>query len=288
MTRVLRVWCYMKYPNFNEEKKLWKKGYKCVVGLDEAGRGPLAGPVVATAVMINQKFEYQNSKQIQKTKIKNSKHGEFWKFENSDLDIVSDFVLRISNFRIRDSKLMSARQREAVYKKLTICPEIRWGVGIVSEKIIDKINILEATKLAMNRALDNLIERVSRHNLRYRVNYDDGYDCFLLIDGNFKLDLSPPAAPPQRSPAVAGQKSIIRGDQKVFSISAASIIAKETRDKIMQKYHKKYPQYGFNKHKGYGTKAHFANLEKFGPCLNTNLVLSTESDRARTLHLKNK
>ena len=242
----------MKYPNFNEEKKLWKKGYKCVVGLDEAGRGPLAGPVVAAAVAINPNFEYRSSKQIQNSNIKNSKHA----FR------ISCFGFRISE--VRDSKKMSAKQRQEGYEKLIVCKNIFWGVGIVSEKIIDKINILEATKLAMNRALDNLIERVSRHNLRYRVNYDDGYGCFLLIDGNFRLDLSPAAS--AKGFSGPKQKSIIKGDQKVFSISAASIIAKVTRDKIMQKYHKKYPQYGFNKHKGYGTKAHFANLEKFGPC----------------------
>src|SRR3989338_4535288 len=242
----------MKYPNFNEEKKLWKKGYKCVVGLDEAGRGPLAGPVGAAAHAINPNFEYRSSKQIQNSNIKNSKHA----FR------ISCFGFRISE--VRDSKKMSAKQRQEVYEKLIVCKNILWGVGIVSEKIIDKINILEATKLAMNRALDNLIERVSRHNLRYRVNYDDGYGCFLLIYGKFRLDLSPGPFPQRfRRPK---QKSIIKGDQKVFSISAASIIAKVTRDKIMQKYHKKYPQYGFNEHKGYGTKAHFANLEKFGPC----------------------
>ena len=186
----------MKYPNFNEEKKLWKKGYKFVAGIDEAGRGPLAGPVVAAAVILNGKILKQ----------------------------------------IKDSKKLSEKQREEIFKKIKNCPEILWGIGIVSEKVIDKINILEATKLAMQKAVKNL-------------NSD-----FILIDGNFKINSEIP------------QKSIIKGDQKVFSISAASIIAKVTRDRLMQKYHKKYPQYGFDKHKGYGTKKHFEALEKFGAC----------------------
>jgi ribonuclease HII len=186
-------------PNFNEEKKLWHRAFKNVAGLDEAGRGPLAGPVVAGAVII---LDYKN--------------------------------LRIKS--INDSKKLNEKQREEIYEILTNHKDIKWGVGIVSEKVIDKINILQATKLAMKKALKNL-------------NADS-----LLIDGNFKINSDVP------------QKSIIKGDAKVFSIAAASIIAKVTRDRLMQKYHKKYPQYGFDKHKGYGTRAHYACIKKNGPC----------------------
>ncbi len=214
----------MNKPNFLEEKKLWKKGFKCVVGLDEAGRGPLAGPVVAAAVIINSKFEYRNSKQFRIIKTQNQKR-------------VSDFVLRISDLDVRDSKQMTAKQREDVYKKIINCLEIRWGVGIVSEKVIDKINILQATKLAMQKALNKLAAD------------------YLLIDGNFSINSSVP------------QRAVIKGDQEVISIAMASIIAKVTRDKLMQKYHKKYPHYGFDKHKGYGTAFHMQMLEKYGPCL---------------------
>jgi ribonuclease HII len=192
----------MKYPNFSEEKKLWRQGCKCVIGIDEAGRGPLAGPVVAACVFVN-------SEKILKNKI-------------------------LKN--INDSKKISEKQREEIYKILINHKDIKWGVGIVSEKIIDKINILQATKLAMEKSFK-------------KINAD-----FLLLDGNFKIHCA------------TEQKSIIKGDQKVFSIAAASIIAKVTRDKLMQKYHKKYPQYGFDKHKGYGTKLHMDNIEKFGPC----------------------
>ncbi len=201
----------MKYPNLSEEKKLWKKGYSFVVGLDEAGRGSLAGPVVAACV--NLKFEIFNLQSIFK--------------------------------KIKDSKKMTAKARDEAYKILTNHKNIKWAVGIVSEKIIDKINILEATKLAMVKAVRKL-----------KADY-------LILDGNFKIDTSRLC----QGFGEPKQKSIIKGDQKVFSISAASIIAKVTRDRIMQKYDKKYPQYGFKKHKGYPTKVHFANLEKFGPCL---------------------
>jgi len=190
----------MKYPNFSEEKKLSKKGYKFIAGLDEAGRGPLAGPVVAATVMI---LDYKKIKNIKK---------------------------------INDSKKLSEKQRECLYKVLTKNKYIKWGVGIVSEKVIDKINILEASKLAMQKSIKKL------------------HPDFLLIDGNFKINSD------------ILQKSIIKGDSKVLSIAMASIIAKVTRDRIMKKYHKKYPKYGFLQHKGYPTKAHFANLRKLGPC----------------------
>jgi ribonuclease HII len=191
----------MKCPNLKQEKKLWRAGYKTVVGIDEAGRGPLAGPVVAGAVYI---------KEIK----------------------VLDKILRM----VKDSKKLSQRQREEIYEIAKNHPQVKWGIGVVSEKVIDKINILEATKLAMKKAIRNL-----------KPN-------FLLIDGNFKLDLD------------IAQKSIIRGDEKVLSCSLASIFAKVERDRLMEKMHKKYPQYGFDKHKGYGTRFHMEMLKKNGPC----------------------
>ncbi len=187
-------------PNFREEKKLWQRGINFVVGLDEAGRGPLAGPVVAGAVIMRQ---------------------------NTKLSL-----------KINDSKKLSEKKRDFFYEKLTNHKDVRWGIGIVSEKVIDKINILEATKLAMQKAVKDL-----------KINAD-----FLLIDGNFGINAKIP------------QKSVVKGDQKVFSIAAASIIAKVTRDRIMQKMHKKYPAYGFDMHKGYGTALHVSNLKNFGPC----------------------
>jgi len=203
----------MKYPNFSEERKLQKLGYKRIVGLDEAGRGALSGPVVATAVMIKNSFR------------------------------ISYFGFRIS--RLRDSKKLSQKQREEFYKLIIQSPYIEWGIGRVSEKVIDRINILEATKLAMKRAIDNLIS-----NFQFPISKK----TFLILDGNMKLDLP------------ISQKSIVKADEKVMSCTTASVIAKVTRDRIMKRYNKKYPQYNFAQHKGYGTKEHFKMLKKYGPC----------------------
>jgi len=199
---------------------------QCVVGLDEAGRGPLAGPVVAGAVMV-----WQSARQ--RTKI----------------------TIQIPN--VNDSKKLSEKKREELYEILTKHPLIIWGVGVVSEKIIDKINILEATKMAMRKAVEDL-KLIGVGHLDYRcptpVVPTPVVPDFLLIDGNFRIN------------GKIAQKSIIKGDQKVFSIAAASIIAKVTRDRFMQTIHRKYPKYGFNLHKGYPTALHLNNLEKFGLC----------------------
>ena len=190
-------------PNLKEEKLLWKKGYKFVAGIDEVGRGCLAGPVVAGVVIIDRKIK--NIKQFQE---------------------------------IKDSKKLSPQKREEIYKLFKNHKSVKWATGRVSEKIIDKINISEATKLAMKNAV---------HNLEKKPD-------FLLLDGTIKLDLP------------ISQKSIIKGDQKIISCSLASIMAKVTRDKIMEKYHKKYPLYGFNKNKGYPTQYHFKMIKKHSFC----------------------
>ena len=193
----------MRYPNFSEEKKLQRLGYGLVIGLDEAGRGPLAGPVVAAAVLI------KSSQGI--------------------------------NFGIKDSKKLTPQKREEIYNILKNNPIIEWGIGRVSEKVIDRINILEATKLAMKRAVKNL--KLETCNLK----------PYLVIDGNFPINLNTP------------QKSIVKADKKVLSCSLASIVAKVTRDRMMTRYHKKYPQYSFSRHKGYPTKLHRKALKEYGP-----------------------
>ncbi|MFA5878171.1 MAG: ribonuclease HII [Candidatus Staskawiczbacteria bacterium] len=195
----------MQYPNFNEERKLQGRGFGNVAGLDEAGRGPLAGPVVAAAVIVR------------------SKRSEIFKIG------------------VRDSKKLSARQRDKLFSILTSHSQVSWGVGIVSEKVIDKINILQATKLAMQKAVDVLKKKISKVD-------------FLILDGNFSI-VSP-----------IPQRSIIKADIKVFSCAAASVIAKVTRDRIMIKYDKKYPGYGFAKHKGYPTLKHREAIKRIGPC----------------------
>ena len=196
----------MKYPNFREEKKLWRKGYKMVVGIDEAGRGPLAGPVIACAITV----------------------PEF-------------SIFNFQFLKIKDSKKLSAKKREEIYEILKQNPSIEWGIGRVSEKVIDRINILEATKLAMRRAVKNLERKYS-------------YTDFLIIDGNFGINMN------------IAQKSVIKADEKVFSCAAASIVAKITRDRMMLRYHKKYPKYAFDRHKGYPTKLHRQTIKQCGFC----------------------
>lgn len=191
-----------------EEKRLWKKGYKYVVGIDEAGRGPLAGPVAAGAVLILEK-DFKEAKKIKS---------------------------------VKDSKKLREEKRKEVYLDLIKNKKIKWGIGMVSEKTIDKINILEATKLAMIKAVKDLEKK-------NKIKVD-----FLILDGRMKLDLK------------IEQKSIVKGDDKVFSISAASIVAKVKRDELMERYDKKYPQYNFKKHKGYGTREHMEKIKKHGIC----------------------
>ena len=194
----------MIIPDFSREEKLLKKGYKYIAGVDEAGRGPLAGPVVAAAVV------FLNDKTIKEL----IKKG------------------------VRDSKTLSAKKREYFYE-LIIEQSQDWAVGKVSEEVIDEINILEATKLAMRKAVESL------------KNTPD----FILVDGINTIEDFP-----------ASQIAIPKADQFVFSVSAASIIAKVTRDKILMDFDKQYPGYGFATHKGYGTKFHIEMIKKMGPC----------------------
>jgi ribonuclease HII len=190
--------------NLETENKYFDLGYDKVAGLDEAGRGPLAGPVVAAAVVIDKSFQFDEEK---------------WKLLN-------------------DSKKISAKKRELLFKIIKDnCLAV--AIGVVSSKVIDEINILQASFLAMKKAVDNL---------KIKPNY-----C--LIDGKFTI--------PRFK---HNQKAIIGGDGKVFSIAAASIIAKVSRDYIMEKYHDKYPKYEFNRHKAYGTKLHLEKIKEFGPC----------------------
>jgi ribonuclease HII len=192
------------------ERKLMREDWR-ITGLDEAGRGPLAGPVLAAAVAI------------------------------TDLD---SFKKNYSSFKnlVRDSKSLSAKKREFVYKLFKSYTFIEWGTGRVSQNVIDRINILAATQLAMEKAVANLNKKINP-----KTN-------FLMIDGNLKLNLA------------INQKAIIQGDKKIFLISAASIIAKVTRDRIMVRYARKYPDYQFEKHKGYGTKRHMELIKEYYPC----------------------
>ncbi|HEU4683911.1 MAG TPA: ribonuclease HII [Nitrospira sp.] len=185
-------------PTDEFEREARRCGYRRIAGLDEAGRGPLAGPVVAAAVVLPARCRLPG---------------------------------------IDDSKQLSALEREALYATISSCA-VAIGVGWASHEEIDRLNILEATRLAMQRAIASLIPLP---------------DC-LLIDA---LTL-PACALPARS--------IIKGDALSVSIAAASVIAKVTRDRMMDDYHGRFPEYNFQSHKGYSTEEHMQRLSVHGPC----------------------
>jgi ribonuclease HII len=183
---------------FAIERSLLSQGYAIVAGTDEAGRGPLAGPVVAACVILPPRCEYQ---------------------------------------QFQDSKKLSAKARGELAQRL-VALEAQIGVGIVSAAEIDRLNILQASLLAMKKAVEKL-------------------PClpdFLLVDGKFTV------------PMAVAQKAYVKGDSRSASISAASIVAKVTRDAIMEQYHLEYPQYNFARHKGYPTAEHRRIIREIGPC----------------------
>lgn len=180
------------------ENQLLEAGNKLIGGIDEAGRGPLAGPVVVAGVIM----------------------------PLGESDIIDG---------VNDSKKLSAKKRDKLYDEI-LAKAIDVQVAVVDNKTIDEINILNATKQGMLQCIEGFSE----------------VDC-VLIDA-VKLDTS------------VRTLSIVHGDALSYSIAAASIVAKVTRDRIMEEFDKSYPQYGFAKHKGYGTAAHIAALKQYGPC----------------------
>ena len=223
---------------FNLEKELAEKGYNFIIGVDEAGRGPLCGPVVACAVALrNFQFPITNDQTIYNNQKSNEQKLQ-----------TTNYKLRTTEMwdLVRDSKKLSEKQREKVFD--FIHENFHVGVGLCNHETIDRINILEASFLAMKKAVQDLQRNMKRETSSLK-------NFIILVDGNKVI------------PNFSGeQKAVIGGDKIVKSISAASIIAKVTRDRMMMKMHEKYPEYGFDKHKGYGTKLHMAMLEEFGPC----------------------
>lgn len=178
------------------EQKYWKRGIRFVAGVDEAGRGPLAGPVVASAVIFEQGVAIDG---------------------------------------VNDSKKLTEKKREELFRTIHK-KALAIGIGVVSHDVIDRINILQASFLAMNKALDQLKLLPEQ----------------LLVDGNFFRHEKFPV------------ENIVKGDSLSHSIAAASIVAKVTRDALMKELHEQYPQYGFAQHKGYGTKAHIEAIRLYG------------------------
>ena len=186
------------------ERLLGKKGYDLIIGVDEAGRGPLAGPVVAAAVAL-----------------------KATDFEN----------------RIDDSKKLNFNSREKAFGE--IINKSIFGISVVSEKVIDRINILQATRQAMRDAVNSLTSQIKNPG---------SFRIYVIVDGNMSLGLDWPCT------------DIIKGDTLSKSIAAASILAKVTRDRLMLKYDSVYPEYGFARHKGYPTEEHRAILKRIGAC----------------------
>lgn len=182
---------------YEYEDKVKEKGYHYITGVDEAGRGPGAGPVVAAAVRIPDRF------------------------------------IPVLTGKVKDSKKLSPKRREELFDIITNSCD--YGIGVIDNKTIDRINILEATKLAMLNAIDD-------------VRYVD----YLLVDGTVVLNTDLP------------QQQIIKGDNLSISIAAASIVAKVTRDEIMRTLHNIYPIYGWDKNKGYLTKIHIDAIKEYG------------------------
>ncbi len=186
----------MTKPSLKFEQKLWQKGYKRVAGIDEAGRGPLAGPVVAASVILP-----------------------------TDVSILG----------INDSKKLTQKRREDLYGWILGYAVV--GVSVITHETIDEINILNATKKAMLEAVEGMV----------------GQPDYLLIDGTIALLTK------------IDQEYVIKGDEKSMSIAAASIIAKVTRDYIMEDLHNLFPMYGWDTNKGYGTRKHRDAIQKHGP-----------------------
>jgi len=180
------------------ERSLWMQGVGSIAGVDEAGRGPLAGPVVAASVIFPR-------------------------------DVLIEGV--------NDSKKISEKQREKLYDVIR-AQALTVGVGIVGHEVIDRINILQATILAMRKAIEEM----------------KGKPDFVIVDGNsFRHE-------------TLRFQNVIGGDAKSFTIAAASIIAKVTRDRMMREFDHQYPNYGFAQHKGYGTQRHLDAIREFGLC----------------------
>lgn len=235
--------------NLNLENKKIAEGFKLVIGCDEVGRGCLAGPVVACAVVLPQQVESKKLKVIK-------------------------------SLGIKDSKLLTSSQREKISPLLKeIC---LWSIGIVSEKEIDRINIHNASLLAMRKAVEGLqlftsipsasdlsaVALAKEEESLKALNTDKGSfrsdafgrdeavrSAFIYIDGKFQIPNFP-----------ISQQAVVGGDNKVMSIAAASIIAKVCRDELMQEFEKQFPNYEFGKHKGYATALHRSKIKKHGLC----------------------
>lgn len=219
----------MKLPNKSVERNLFKSGYRLIYAVDEVGMGCLVGPVVVCAVAMNSQFYKKTHKKLH------------W---------------------LRDSKMLPTKQREFYAGELLKEEDLVYAIAYSYPKTIDKLNIYNVARLAMCRAVKKLEgwrgwgTPAARSRLStVGVSPDRTPSSIVLVDGKTKI-----------KGLKIEQQAIVKGDRKVFAVACASIIAKVFRDRMMNRYAKKYPEYGFDKHKGYGTKYHQARLIALGPC----------------------
>lgn len=205
--RVKQVFELPVRPDMVHERGWRERGFARVAGVDEAGRGPLAGPVHVAAVVLPEGFE----------------HGV-----------------------LHDSKQLSEAARERIFEELTGCAEVSWSLVVVEVPELDRINVLQAARAGMRRAVLALQPAPE----------------VVLVDGLEVPDFPFP------------QEALVKGDARSLSIAAASVIAKVSRDRYMREVAKEFPQYGFEQHKGYGTAAHLAALQKHGPCIHHRVSFS--------------
>lgn len=219
-------------PTLEEEKLLWTKGYKYVIGLDEVGRGSFAGPVVVAAVAFD--------KEIIEKKVLSELSG------------------------VDDSKRVKALKRIALSKEIKSCSNC--SIISIPVSIINKKGIGKATEIGFRKAVKQILNQRSKIKNQIKGTDLKIENCELKITERFFVLVDGFHVKYLKGFGLKNQKAIIKGDQKSVSIAAASIIAKSYRDKIMKRLHKKYPRYHFGKNKGYGTKEHQSLIKKYGLC----------------------
>ncbi|MBM3283985.1 ribonuclease HII [Candidatus Gottesmanbacteria bacterium] len=252
----------MPKPNFSFEKKYWKKGYKFVIGVDEVGRGALAGSVVAgAAVLKNGAAVLRNIRRAIQSKRAQKYNDAIFKRSLKMVDIIKrGRVAYLQTIGIDDSKRLTAKKRDILAK--VIKRYFFWGIGEGSVAEINRLGIVKATERAMRRALKSIKYQVS--SIKYKRKKDILNTYYLIPNTKFFLLIDAFHVKYILGVGLKNQKAIIHGDQKSISVAAASIIAKVYRDTLMQKLSLRYKKYHWGENKGYGTAEHRIAIRKYG------------------------
>lgn len=248
-------------PNFSEEKRLWRKGFKAVIGVDEVGRGSWAGPVVAAAVVFSFArgpvgfHPHPTSSLPASWRVSAGARWGSPAPATPRLSTSKCTMREFLNLGINDSKALGSQKRGKLAEIIRECSA--WSVAEVGVGVINKVGIGKATEMAMRKAIDGLWQMAyGKWNKNNHTLSAIRQKPFVLVDGFHVRYL--------RGLGLKNQKAIIRGDQKSISIASASILAKVYRDKLMKKLSKKYPQYGWGRNKGYGTRGHQKAILEYG------------------------